>query len=739
MNLFNEFDFSLLETDEFKEDSVREELIIPILKALGYRSSGKYKISRSKRLIHPFVMIGSKEYPINIFPDYVLEIENKPFWVLDAKSPDEEVEPGKNANQAYSYSIHPEIRAKFYALCNGYKFNVYAIDKIKPILSFDLIEIDKYWSSLSKLLSPKSISLEDSISEDFKVIDDIDYLNKGLLEEILVKKQAAKRHFGVHGYFTRQPWNVVHEYIRHFTQIGDVVLDPFAGTGVTAIESLVLDRKAINIELNPLPIFWVNSMLQPVSQTALLEEGNRVLKRFQKERPKTKKEISNTLKKYPLPKNVTLPKGSDVPYLHDLFTKKQLAELVCLRAIIKKIKQKNIKDLLLLAFSSSVNKHNKTFHYSNSPSGGDSGIFKYYRYRIAPKPGDLDLYNTYRHKLKLIIRAKSEIDTLIDKNTLKSSIIERGDATNLGQISNESIDYIYTDPPYGSKIPYLDLSSMWNAWLGLNVSKDDLKNEVIEGGSLNKSDEEYFDLIEKSLEEMFRVLKWNRWMSFVFQHRDPKYWHLIVGTAEKLGFEYAGSVKQSSGQSSFKKRQHPFTVLSGQMIINFRKVKNPTSILRQELGVTVSDMVLNNIEALIADKHGTTVEEIYEELVIQGLEHGYLDVLSKEYTDLTPLLNEHFNLNTETNKYQLKENAKFKSYINVELRIRYFITSYLQRKNRQNVYPTFDEIVLNIMPLLRNGETPEHQTILSVLEEIGERVINGRWRLSTTPQMELGI
>ena len=71
--------------------------------------------------------------------------------------------------------------------------------------------------------------------------------------------------------------------------------------------------------------------------------------------------------------------------------------------------------------------------------------------------------------------------------------------------------------------------------------------------------------------------------------------------------------------------------------------------------------------------------------------------------------------------------------------IRFLGVTPLQRKNRQNVYPTFDEIVLNIMPLLRNGETPEHQTILSVLEEIGERVTNGRWQLSTTNQMELGI
>jgi hypothetical protein len=64
-------------------------------------------------------------------------------------------------------------------------------------------------------------------------------------------------------------------------------------------------------------------------------------------------------------------------------------------------------------------------------------------------------------------------------------------------------------------------------------------------------------------------------LSFVFAHKDPAYWHLIVDAAESVGFEYAGAVKQGNGQSSFKKRQNPFTVLSGQLIINFRKVRNP--------------------------------------------------------------------------------------------------------------------------------------------------------------------
>ncbi len=49
----------------------------------------------------------------------------------------------------------------------------------------------------------------------------------------------------------------------------------------------------------------------------------------------------------------------------------------------------------------------------------------------------------------------------------------------------------------------------------------------------------------------------------VFAHKDPEFWHLIVETAEKCRFEYVGAVAQKNGQTSFKKRQNPFTVLSG--------------------------------------------------------------------------------------------------------------------------------------------------------------------------------
>ena len=59
--------------------------------------------------------------------------------------------------------------------------------------------------------------------------------------------------------------------------------------------------------------------------------------------------------------------------------------------------------------------------------------------------------------------------------------------------------------------------------------------------------------------------------------------------------------------------------------------------------------------------------------------------------------------------------------------------------NRDCRYPTFDEMVLNIMPLLKNGDTPEHQTILNVLETIAERYLHDRWRLRKSCQNLLNL
>ncbi len=738
-SLYGKLDFNCVEKDtDFKEDSVREVIILPLIKQLGYLQEN---IIRSKTLQHPFVNIGSKKRKINLIPDYLFKVENNYAWVLDAKSPTEDVTNNEHVEQVYSYSIHPEIRTIYFAVCNGIKFALYRQDTKAPILLFSIAEIEHYWEQLKIYLSPNSFQLGKSISYEILPTKTkqtgFDYLTRPLLNEIPVKKQAAKRHFGVHGYFTKQTWNVVAEYIKNYTKPGDLVLDPFGGSGITAVEAMMNDRKAIHIDLNPLSVFIVNALTSPVNTSDLVDAFENIKNKYLKNEPNTEADIEIVLKKFKYPSGFTLPKGSDVAVIEDLFTKKQLAQLALLKNIIKKVKDGNIRQSLFLAFSSSLNKFNRTFHYTKTDGGGDSSAFRYYRYRIAPQPGILDLMNIYETKFKKILNAKKEIEPKINEQTINNITIKKDTATDLKWIQKESIDYIYTDPPYGKKIPYLDLSTMWNAWLDLDVSEEDFEQEAIEGGEHNKSKNDYNSLISDSIKEMYRVLKFDRWLSFVFAHKDPEFWHLIVETAEKCGFEYVGAVAQKNGQTSFKKRQNPFTVLSGQLIINFRKVKNPRSIMKAHLGMDISEIVMQTIEGIIAKNEGATLEQINDELIIKGLELGFLDLLKKEYSDLTPILLDKFDYNDKTEIFTIKKNKKFTTQIDIKLRIRYYLISYLRRMEREKTHPNFDDIILNIIPLLKNGVTPENQTILTVLEDIAEHIGNNSWKLKVNGQGKL--
>ena len=156
--MFDDFDRSLLNDPDFKEDAVREEIVVPILKRLGYSASGPNRIVRSKSLLHPFVMIGSKKHPINIIPDYLMYSDGRPGLVLDAKRPHEDLVKSKHAEQAYSYAIHPDVRVQFYALCSGNQLAAYYIYGIDPIFVINFEDIERDWNLIQSVLSPENVS-----------------------------------------------------------------------------------------------------------------------------------------------------------------------------------------------------------------------------------------------------------------------------------------------------------------------------------------------------------------------------------------------------------------------------------------------------------------------------------------------------------------------------------------------------------------------------------------------------
>ena len=796
-----DFDFSLLDDKDFKEDSVREDIIAPLLKELRFeskKSKNGLTLKRSVALISDTYLGSSKSIKSKelIIPDYVLYIDGKPQCVLDAKNPGVNISSiSKSERQAFYYASNPQIKAPYYALCNGRTLILYQTSTQELLLEIDLEnELDDKFEKLRRYLIAPVEDLKKYNNPKNPKKSDEWYLSRKLPKPIdKPQKQSEYRYYGCMAYFTRQSWDIVTSNIKNFTGERDIVLDPFGGSGVTAIEAMMNNRFGIHTDLNPLSVFMTKALTSKVDLGDLYDLGEEIINEFEKLKPKSEKEAKAILKNakyYPnaidkefgetanvkkqedilwIPKDEILPKGSDVNSVLKLFSPMQLVELAILRKLIirKTVRKREMRYSLLLAFYNTITLINLTYH--NTPKGGPaSAVIRYYRYRIAPKPDFLDTAKVYRQKIKRVIKGKQELDTTPHyfyksyfeplnetiKNFKGSMISQRddlnnvgtkenaingekffqADATNLKEIEDKSIDYIYTDPPYGAKIPYLDLSTMWNAWLDFPVDKNLKAKECIEKGSLDKSRDEYYTLMKESLKEMYRVLKFNRWLSFVFQHQDPKLWQLLVDAAEEVGFEYAGSVRQNNGQTTFKKRQNPFSVLSGQLILHFKKVDNPKTRAREVLGDLSYDMVLNDIEATIVKYNGATIEEIYGDLTKRGLENGYLHLLAKMADNFLIFVNQNFEYNMQDKKYRIKSGTKFKgSSVPLEDRTRYFVVSYLGRCEIEGRKAIFDEICLEVIPLLKNGVTPDNRFIKEILEEVATlNKKTGAWRLKTS-------
>lgn len=155
-----DFNFNVLDDPEFKEDAVREEIIVPIIKALGYDVTGKHRIVRSRALEHPFVAIGSIKKRINIIPDYILYADERIGWILDAKAPTEAVDDPEHVAQAYSYAIHRDVHAVWFALCNGREFALYNVADMSRVarLRFNIAEIGSYWPKMKRMLLPPAVA-----------------------------------------------------------------------------------------------------------------------------------------------------------------------------------------------------------------------------------------------------------------------------------------------------------------------------------------------------------------------------------------------------------------------------------------------------------------------------------------------------------------------------------------------------------------------------------------------------
>jgi DNA modification methylase len=146
----------------------------------------------------------------------------------------------------------------------------------------------------------------------------------------------------------------------------------------------------------------------------------------------------------------------------------------------------------------------------------------------------------------------TELASQIMPNYIGFSFSRVGSATNISELGENTVDYVFTDPPFGMNLYYSDLNFIWESWLG--EFTDSTEEAVVHREQRNsaKSISEYKELMTRAFQEMHRVLKPGRWASVVFHNSDDRIWQTIIDGAESAGFEIAEVNAFDKVQLSFK-------------------------------------------------------------------------------------------------------------------------------------------------------------------------------------------
>lgn len=149
-----------------------------------------------------------------------------------------------------------------------------------------------------------------------------------------------------------------------------------------------------------------------------------------------------------------------------------------------------------------------------------------------------------------LLRSKiSDIVKIFNNNLDSSDVCIQCCSANDTGIPKNSIDYIFTDPPFGSNINYSELNYIWESWI--KVKTNPIKEAII-NKSQGKALLEYQTLMTECFSEYCRVLKPGRWMTVEFHNSFNAVWNAIQESILRAGFIVADVRILDKKQGTFK-------------------------------------------------------------------------------------------------------------------------------------------------------------------------------------------
>ena len=421
--------------------------------------------------------------------------------------------------------------------------------------------------------------------------------------ESISNPETYKGIYAFHKYWGKKPSESLSYFIQNCTNKGDIVLDPFLGSGLISIETHALSRRFIGIDINPFSIEHTSFLLSlpnpneymkaiheiknnvhdKIFETYRMSDGKyashylwekeKLIKVWRKpETGKTRIEFEPTnsdieliqsfekyeirnIKKGTFFENARINAKADMS-IYNLFTRRALYNIDLLLDEIKKYPEKLQRALLLTLTSSSGQMSSMVFAISGrgKTKNEESTKIEVGSWVIGlwcPELHfEINVWNCFENRAKKLHKALLEStnrdipftnDPLSVVGKMSSIGIVHGNSLNvLSTLPEKSIKLIITDPPHSDRIPYLELSEMWNCLL----NKDsDFSDEIVVSNAKerNKNKMKYLEDMSKILIESNRILLEDGFLLMYFNARDKQSWDFFTVIKAKTNLEFVGA------------------------------------------------------------------------------------------------------------------------------------------------------------------------------------------------------
>lgn len=250
-----------------------------------------------------------------------------------------------------------------------------------------------------------------------------------------------------------------------------------------------------------------------------------------------------------------------ITHAHHFYTKRNIWVLSKIYNLISKITNRRLYNSVLFFFTSLYSRSHRMNRYMpnhNRHVGPLSGTLY-----VSSLQVEINIFQIAKDKLKRFSKIKNQIRT--------NAFVSLQSLTSLDQIiSKNTIDYIFTDPPFGDNLMYSELNFILESWIKLYTNT---VGEAIINESQQKKLEEYRQLMTESFIVCYKILKPKRWITVVFHNSKSSVWNAIQESLTKAGFIIANVNLLDKKKSTTKQLFYSGTV-KGDLIISAYKPSN---------------------------------------------------------------------------------------------------------------------------------------------------------------------